>query len=212
MAREGLIWFDVDVFQDALDSAIGEMETVVKAAIKSTMRRTRSHARTLISSIIREKWNISKTDLDKKIQLRIRQPTRNYYESFEVMIKGISISLSYFGAKQFADNRVITRKVGRQNKRRSKFQGTEVEVIKGRKTKLSGVFLQATDNGHMMVMRRKGKGRYPLEIKASISMASMYGGQRSGNTADRFEEGLLDYIERTFEHELNWRLSQAGLI
>jgi hypothetical protein len=31
-------------------------------------------------------------------------------------------------------------------------------------------------------------------------------------TADRFSDGLVDYIERTFEHELSWRLSQAGLI
>jgi hypothetical protein len=208
MAREGLIWFDVDVFQDALDSAIGEMEKIVKLAIRSTMSRVRRYAVTHLSSELRAKWNLKKADLDKKIRVRVSNRGQSY-EAFEMTIKGISISLSYFGAKQYAGNRVITRTVGRQNKRASKFQGVQVEVIKGRKTRLAGAFLQVADNGHIMVMKRKGKGRYPVAIKAAISPASMF---NDAITADRFEEAMFSYIERTFEHELSWRLSQAGLI
>ena len=130
------------------------------------------------------------------------------YESFELTIKGISISLAYFGAKQYMGNKVISRTVGRANRRTSKFQGMQVEVIKGRRTRLAGAFMQAADSGHMMVMKRKGKGRYPVAIKASISVASMF---NDGRIADRFEDGMMDYLERTFEHELAWRLSQAGL-
>lgn len=202
-----LIWFDVDVFKDALDAAIGEAEKAVKLAIRSTMSRTRGHAGSSLSTLIREKWNLKKADLDKKIQIKASSRAGEY-ESFELTIKGISISLAYFGAKQYMGNKVITRTVGRANRRTSKFQGMQVEVIKGRRTRLAGAFMQAADSGHMMVMKRKGKGRYPVAIKASISVASMF---NDGRIADRFEDGLMDYLERTFEHELAWRLSQAGL-
>lgn len=202
-----LIWFDVDVFKDALDAAIGEAEKAVKRAIRSTMSRTRGHTRTNLSSLIREKWKLEKRDLDKKLQIKASSRSGEY-ESFELTIKGISISLAYFGAKQYMGNKVITRKVGRANKRVSKFQGVEVQVVKGRKTKLAGAFMQVADSGHIMVMKRKGKGRYPVAIKASISVASMF---NDGRIADRFEDGVMDYLERTFEHELAWRLSQAGL-
>lgn len=206
-AGKEVIWFDVDVFKDALDAAIGEAEKAVKLAIRSTMGKVRGHATSKMSSLIRERWAVKKADLDKKIQVKVGS-RGGEYESFEMMIKGVSISLSYFGAKQFAGNKVITRTVGRANRRISKFQGVQVEVIKGRRTRLDGAFLQAAGSGHMMVMKRRGKGRYPVAIKAAISPASMFD---DGRTADRFEESVMVYLERTFEHELAWRLSQAGL-
>ena len=202
-----LIWFDVDVFKDALDAAIGEAEKAVKLAIRSTMSRTRGHARTSLSSLIRERWNLKKPDLDEKLLIKASSRAGEY-ESFELTIKGISISLAYFGAKQYMGNKVITRTVGRANRRVSKFQGVQVEVRLGRRTRLEGAFMQAADSGHVMVMKRKGKGRYPVVFKASISVASMF---NDGRIADRFEDGLMDYLERTFEHELAWRLSQVDL-
>lgn len=208
MAKNQTIWFDADIFEDALASAVGEMEEVVRKAIYSTMSKARRYARTLLSTEIRKKWNIKKSDLDKKIRVRVGSRGGRHYESFEMTIRGISISLSYFGAKQYAGSSVITRTKTRENKRRSKFQGVQVEVVKGRKIKLSGAFMQQASSGHMMVMRRKGKGRYPVRIKASISPASMFA---EAATADAFEEGLMDFLERTFEHELFWRMQQAGI-
>jgi Arc/MetJ-type ribon-helix-helix transcriptional regulator len=208
MAKNQMIWFDADIFEDALASAVGEMEELVKQAVYSTMSKVRRKARTLLSTEIRKKWNIKKRDLDKKIRIRVGSRGGRHYESFEITIRGMSLSLSYFGAKQYARNRVITRTKTRENKRRSKFQGVRVEVVKGRKTKLSGAFMQQASSGHMMVMRRKGKSRYPVQIKAAISPASMFA---EAATADAFEEGLMDYLERTFEHELSWRMQQAGL-
>jgi hypothetical protein len=211
MARDDLIWFDIDVFQDALDGAIGEMETAVKSAIYSTMSKVRRHARTLLSTMVREKWNIKKGDLDKRIKVRIGSRNGRHYESFEMTIKGTSVSLAYFGAKQYAGNRVITRTTGRQNQRRSKFQGVEVEVLKGSKTKLTGAWLQYIPGWGVAVRRREGKGRNTARIQKVISPASMIR-QQDAKTADRFEEAIFSYIERTFEHELSWRLNQAGLI
>ena len=208
MAGNEMIWFDVDTFEEALANAVDDMDEIVKKAIYSTMAKVRRYARTLLSTEIRKKWNIKKGDLDKKIRIRAGSREGSHYASFEMTIKGISISLSYFGAKQYAGNQVITRTKTKTNKRQSKFQGVQVEVLKGRRVKLSGAFLQQASSGHMMVMRRKGKSRYPVRIKASISAASMFA---EAATADAFEEGLMSFLERTFDHELSWRMQQAGL-
>lgn len=197
-----IIWFDVDVFKDTLDAALEEDKAAVKSAIYSTMAKVRGHSVTKLSLLIRDRWNISKSDLDKKIIIRVGS-RGNGYESFEMTIKGISASLSYFSAKQYMGNKVVTRKVGKVNKRVSKFQGVEVEVIKGRKTRLPHAFMQAASTGHMMVLTRKGKSRYPIEAKAVISPASMFS---QASTADAFEEDVMDFLERTFAHELDWRL------
>lgn len=208
MNNRELIWFDVDVFSDALEGATGSLAKAIEQAVRSTMSKVRSHATTKLSTLIRTKWNVKKADLDKKIVVRVGSRA-GVYESFEMIIKGTSISLAYFGAKQYMGNRVITRTVWKMNKRTSKFQGVEVQVLKGRRTKLAGAFMQAAASGHMMVMKRKGKGRYPVAIKATISPASMF---EDGTTAETFEDDLMAYLERTFEHELAWRLQQAGLV
>ena len=207
MNQEELIWFDVDVFQDAIDSACDEARDIVKKAIYSTMSKARRRAKTMMSGLIREKWNIKKKNLDSK--LRIKAGSRDsHYESFEMTVKGMSLSLSYFGAKQYTANRVITTKKGWSNKRRSKFQGVEVTVLKGKKTRLTNAFMQSAGSGHMMVLRRTSKARYPIDEKAAISPASMF---ESHATADKFEEEMMEFIEKTFAHEVEWRMKQAGL-
>jgi|GEM_PF-2583669 len=203
-----LIYFDVDVFKDALDAACDETAGLVKKAIYSTMGKVRQRARTEVSNEIRKKWNIKKKDLDKR--LRVRAGERGHgYETFELIIKGQSISLSYFGARQYAGNRVITRTMGRVNKRASRFQGVQVEVIKGRRTQLPGAFMQAAGSGHVMVMKRTGKSRYPVAIKAVISPASMFS---DSAIYDRFTDQLMADLERIFAHELEYRLTKDGYL
>ena len=160
MARDELIWFDVDVFQDALDAACDDAREIVKKAIFSTMSKARRHARSRMSGLIREKWNIKKKYLDDK--LRIKAGSRDsYYESFEMTVKGMSLSLSYFGATQYSGSRKVTRSGSKTMKRRSKFQGVQVSVLRGKRTRLTNAFMQTASSGHTMVLRRKGKGRYP---------------------------------------------------
>jgi Prophage minor tail protein Z (GPZ) len=210
-----LISFDADIFQDTLDACCDDMEGLIKQAIYSTISKLRKRAKTELSAEIREKgkkrWNIQKKDLDKHLSTRIGERGQAY-DSFELIIKGRSISLSYFaGTKQYMGNRVQTRTKGQVNKRRSKFQGVEVQVLKGKKKdmgrKLSGAFMQASRNGHVMVMRRKGKGRYPLEIKAVISPASMFS---DPETYDRFTDQMMVDLEQLFSHELDYRMTKEG--
>jgi len=209
MATRGTttIRFDVDLFEDTLNAAVGEVQQIVKQSIYSTIGKLRKHAVTKLSELVREKWNIKKADLDKKIIVHVGDRGARY-ESFEMTIKGVSISLSYFGAKQYRGKDVVTRKGTTTRKRSAAVQGVQVEVIKGRRTMLKSAFIQTAANGHVMVLRRKGKSRYPIGMKAVISIASMFG---NATTADRFEEDVMAFIERTFDHEMSWRLQQAGL-
>lgn len=201
-----LIWFDIDAFEEALNTATDDSRRAVQAAIYSTMSKVRKHARTLASSYIRDKYKIAKKDLDKRLRIRVGSRGDKSYQSFELIIKGTSISLSYFGAKQFAGNRVITRKKGMQNKRRSSFQGVQVEVIKNRRTRLKRAFLHTAASGHVLVMQRRKSGR-SARVKAVVSPATMFG--RDG--LNYFEEDIVEFLERTFEHELARRLDMAGL-
>lgn len=207
MASDSLITYDVEAFIQAFDGATVEIAKLIQKAIRSTMAKTRRKAVTMLSDLIREKWNIKKKDLDKRIRVRIGDRGQDY-DAFELTIKGTSVSLAYFGATQYTGNRVQTRTTGRVRKTRSRFQGVQVEVVKGRKTRLAGAFMQAVGSGHIMVARRKGLGRYPLAVKASISPASMF---EQEQVQDKFDTELIDYIEKTFAHELDWRLRQAGL-
>ena len=208
MSSKDLVYFDVDVFRSALDSATADMQKVVKQAIYSTMSKVRRHAASKFSSMVRETWNIRKTDLDARFSVKAGNRGESY-DAFEMTIKGKSVSLAHFGAIQYAGARKITERKGMTMLRRSKFQGVQVEVIKGRRVQLKGAWLQAIPNWGVVVRQRKNKNRLSAEIKAIISPASMYG---NAGFADRFEEDIIDFLERTFEHELQWRLKQSGYL
>lgn len=207
MSQTDLVSFDVDVFRDALNGATGEMEKIVKQAIFSTMSKVRKHAKSKFSSLVREHWNIRKADLDARFSVKAGD-RGDHYDSFEMLIKGKSVSLAHFGAIQYAGSRKITERVGRQMKRRSRFQGVSVEVVRGKRVELAGAWLQAIPNWGVVVRQRANKDRDSARIKAVISPASIF--NRPG-VADAFEEDVIAFLERTFAHELEWRIQQAGL-
>ena len=208
MSANDLISFDVDIFRSALDSASLETEKIVKQAIYSTMSKVRKHAASKFSSLVRETWNIRKTDLDARFNVKAGN-RGDHYDSFEMTIKGKSVSLAHFGAIQYAGSRKITERKGMTMRRRSKFQGVQVEVLKGRRVQLKGAWLQAIPNWGVVVRQRRNKDRLSAEIKAIISPASMF---NDASIADRFEEDVIAFLERTFEHELTYRLTQAGYL
>lgn len=226
MGKDDVIWFDVDAFSEAMDGAVGEMRKIVKAAIYSTVGKVRRHARTQLSTLIREKWNIKKKDLDGRIRVRVGE-RGDGYESFEMTIRGMSISMAYFkGTVQIGAALGISAGVGQSDlsvsvsrgkggafrsirgKRSADSGGVQVQVIKGRKKILPRAWLHFAPSGHVTVLQRRGKKRTPVRVKAAISPASMFS---DATTADRFEEDIISFLERTFEHELSWRMQQAGL-
>lgn len=208
--NERLFDFDAEFFGGALDSQIEEIRVAAHKAIGTSIRKAKAKAVTIISDEIRnnQKWNISKRDLDRRLQIKSGSRS-DYTDHFELIIKGTALSLSYFGAKQFTGNKVITRKKGWANKRQSKFQGVQVEIKKGKKTRLSQAFMQAASSGHVMVLHRKGKNRYPIGLKKVISPASIFS---SEDTEDNFSAQIDEFMAKTFEHELEYQLQKAGLL
>jgi len=200
-----LINFDIDTFNDAFDAYVDDMHGIIRKAIYSTMGRLRRHVKTLLSERIRQKWNIKKKDLDMYIRVNIGARGDDY-ESFEMTIKGSTISLSKFGAKQTLGNRVQTRRKGYTKKNKSKFQGVEVEVIKGRKIKLKRSWLHVKGS-HIMVLRRQGRARTPIALRVVVSPASIYQNERYHQW---FDEQVVNYIEKEFNHQLSYRLQQAN--
>lgn len=202
-----IVSFDVDVFREALDSTIGNANEAVKKAIYSTMSKTRKHAVTSLSTIVREKWNIRKKDLDDRIRVWAGERDRGY-ESFEMTVKGKSVSLAHFGAIERKGNIQQTIKTGRRMKRIRGDQGVSVEVYRGKRFTLASAWFQVVPGWGITVRRRKSNDRDSATIQAVISPASFL---NDAELADRFENGVIDFIERTFYHELEWRLSQIGL-
>lgn len=212
MARESLktMSFTCSAFAEALQGATDDTLRAVKSAISSAMNKVSAGVKSLASSEIRKTYNVPKAVLDDRLKLfRARV---NDLEA-ELVFGGRSISLSYFGARQFAKGRVVTRKGKGLNtrtvKRSRTFYGVEVEVIRGKKTQLKSAFLAQMKSGHIGVMRRvggkkmKGKNKQAIAEQAVVSIATMVG-------RDEVYEALVtkidDDLEAKFLHELDYYL------
>jgi hypothetical protein len=191
-------------FKEAMDAATEETINDVKAAMRSAMNKVISSVRTLTSAEIRKIYNVPKNILDARLTMFT---ARINNLAAELVIGGKSISLSYFGARQFTRNRVITRTKGTQRKSAYKFQGVEVEVIKGRRTQLKSAFMQTFKSGHVGILIRKGKGRYPVNVKAAISIASMF---EQIDINDAIVAKIEADLEAKFMHELEFYLGRGG--
>lgn len=191
-------------FQEALDLATTETTGDIKAALRSAMNKVIKSVRTLSSAEIRKRYNVPKNVLDARLTLFTAR--MNNLEA-ELVVGGKSISLSYFGAKQFDKKRVITRTGTTTRKRSSSFQGTSVEVVKGKRTELKSAFMQRFKSGHIGVMTRQGKARYPVLVKSAISIASMFD---RVDINDAIVAKIDADLESTFEHELQFFLDRGS--
>lgn len=191
-------------FKEALDLATAETTGDIKAALRSAMNKVIKSVRTLSSAEIRKRYNVPKNVLDARLTLFTAR--MNNLEA-ELVVGGKSISLSYFGAKQFDKKRVITRTSRTTRKRSSSFQGTSVEVVKGKRTELKSAFMQRFKSGHIGVMTRQGKARYPVLVKSAISIASMF---ERVDINDAIVAKIDADLESTFEHELQFFLDRGS--
>jgi len=199
-----MIRVELKGYKEAL--GVWDGKPVRKAAV-STLKKVAPSARTTASEEIRRVYNVKKSDLDPRITVR---PPQSDDLTAVITISGKGMSLSYFGARQFVVNKVITR--GKQGlkvqtrKRSAKFQGVAVEVVKGQKTQLRSAFMATMKNGHVGVLRRKGKKRLPITEKSVVSIASMV---QNANVEPVVLQKVQDSWEKTFPHELQRQLDQA---
>lgn len=158
-------------FADALEQATEETIDDVNRAMASAMNKILKSVRTFVSSEIRKRYNVPKAILDARMDLfegRIKALQA------ELTIGGRSVSLSYFGAKQTLGNQVITRSKSTLKKTHAVNQGVQVEVVEGRRALIKSAWLYKFRSGHIGILKRTGKGRYPIMVKSAISIASMF--------------------------------------
>jgi hypothetical protein len=108
----------------------------VRRAARRTIKRAAGSGKTIISKIIREKYNIKKKDLDEKISVKIG-------DMFATLtLTGKPLNLADFGAREFG-------------KRGRKGSGVRVRILKGGKiTRLKAFMGKGRGSGAIFVFRR----------------------------------------------------------
>lgn len=196
--------FEVRGFKEAIDSACQETEQDVKRAVRSAINKVMKSVKSLTSAEIRKVYNVPKRVLDERLEV-FTAKIQNL--EGELRVGGLSVSLSYFGARQFSGTQVITRAKVTTRKRVSKFQGVEVEVFKGQRTELKSAFMQRFKSGHLGILTRTSKSRYPVLVKSAVSVASMFS---QVGINDAIVRKIDEDLERVFWHELEFYLNRSA--
>ena len=190
------------------EEALGVIDKqLVREAANSALDKVAKSGRTIASEEIRKIYNIKKRDLDPRIVIR---SARFGNLIAEINVKGKGIGLAYFGARQFAVNKIISqsKKHGKkETKRRSgSFMGVAVQVT-DHTTMLRSAFLAKVKSGHIGVVQRETSKRFPLIEKQVISLASMIQNAK-------VEPLILDKVNeqwiKVFPQELRFRLLKGS--
>jgi hypothetical protein len=206
------IGFTCSAFGEALSAATDDTVKAVESAIKSAITKVARSARSLTSAEIRRLYNVPKAVLDERLEV-LR--TRVQQLEVELVFGGKSISLSYFGARQYAVKKMLSRKgtslVTKTMKRSRTFQGVSVEIVKGKRTELKSAFLARMKSGHIGVMERtpgkkmKGKNKQAIRERALFSIAAVVS---KPEIEAKVVQKIDDDLEATFLHELEYFLGR----
>lgn len=151
-------------------------ENVLKAARK-TIQRAAGAGKTIISSQIREKYALMKGDVDRKIDVDLKN-IQNLEATLTVT--GKPISLMYFkptqitgGVKLFAGRSKGQRMPGLAGKKtKSRSRGVRVRILKSKPVLLKRAFMAIGKHGVPLVFRRK-----PMTVSSETSYVSQKTGK-----------------------------------
>jgi hypothetical protein len=147
---------------------------MLEKIVGRTLGRTTTKYRTVTTKEVRKTYNIKSKDLKNYIKLK-------RISAFERMfiIKGESIGLEYFRARQTKS-------------------GVSISVKRGERYRFKHAFMRKDTNGHIRVFERDGKERMPISRKFSLSVPQMFN--------DKILKKGLDEAENTFEKEFEHNL------
>ena len=183
----------------------------VRAAALSALRKVTASAVTVLSSEIRGRYNIKKADLDPRVKTDLPKGSSDLVSI--ITLSGYDLPLAFFNPKQFVLYKVLTRtKQGIKTstrKRAAKFEGVEVQVLKGQTTRLKSAFLMNMQIGRsgVGVMQRRGAKRIPTREKGVISIAAM---AENSNVSPGIVQKVQEQWDKTFPQELNYQLNVKG--
>ena len=185
----------------------------VKTGLKRGLQKVGDSTKTRASSLIRDEFNIKKSDVDSKFRVTATAEC--------AIITGSSkpISLTYFNARQMGlshGKRVTTRRKGDSivSSKRGKsgaFAGVAVMIRKGTTTLIPGAFIAKVKAGksdfNVGVIIRKGKKRLTIINKSMVSVSTLFAGKK-------VMPQLIEHVNtvglKTIEHEIEFAMTQQG--
>lgn len=170
MTGDPTFTISLEGYEQALTMFDGRVvDTAARRALTRAIERGRTEARRAIHA----KWNIKKTDINRAIN-SIKVSGNEI--SAIISAKGRPLSLSYFGAKEYAHFSTISRSGRKTRKTQNKSKkGVYVKIYRdGQLTHKPKGFVQTMHSGHIGVFERVGKSRYPIRERKVITIASMF--------------------------------------
>lgn len=154
-------------------------------AAASALNKTAAQVKTQASRMIRERYNIKASDVNKT--LTISRATQ-YRLQAALRSRGGRIPLIAFGARQVR-------------------QGTSVAVVRGQRKVVRHAFIATMRSGHRGVFMRKGKARLPIEEKKSLAVPQMLGTKA---ILQRIRDFYAMKLPEVFAHELEFFRKRAA--
>lgn len=178
----------IDIQLKGADEALKKLATIpngIEKAANRAINRTATSARAIVAREISKQYYVKITDIKKTIQLR-RSNRKSL--SAELISRGGVIALSKY--------KVSPRGV---QHRGSKNRPLRVAVKKGAGKKTIGsAFIAQFKSGHVGVVHRKGKRRFPLQELYGPSIPQML---KNENVIGPVKEQTATRLQKEFEHE-----------
>ena len=188
-----------------------DYKKVVRAG-KRAITRAANSGKTIISSQIRDKFKIAKSDIDKKIMVGLRNI--NNLEG-EIEVKGEPISLMYFKPESISGSGIRTHVtkgvVAKTWTKKKATGGVKVKILKaGRVAILPKSFISRGKGGTQLVFRRmrgvisSRTGREKLAARKLITYPSIV---KEPINLSAIRAKIITVLNDRFEHELKqeWR-------
>lgn len=194
-----------------LDNVLKALDpkTVERATVRA-LNRTVSSAKTEASSILREKYNVKKSDLDPKLSIM----NADYSNlTAKLTLTGDPISLTRFNPVQIRGGvRTFIKQGMAQKKVRSgNFAGVRTEIFKGKTRIRRPAFMAMGKNSVPLVFERirgsqsperfykSGKPKEKLRALKVVTYPSML---KQPQYMSRLKEHILEQWQKNIDHEL----------
>lgn len=180
---------------EGYEQALGMFDSkIVDKSAHRALNRAVASGRTEASNHIYAKWNIKKKDINRAVTA-IKAQSSGSITAF-INAKSRPLSLTYFGAKEYAPYATISKAGRKTRKTRNRTKkGVYVKVLRGgSNTHKPNSFIQSMRSGHTGVFERVGKSRYPIKERKVVTIASMF------NQANAMQP-TVDKIEQSWSKE-----------
>lgn len=188
---------DIRIGSDQVRKAelfLDSMGDAARTGVVRSLNRAIYGVRTDGVAQVREQYNISASDARRSFYIR-----KANFTSLEATARssGRRVNLMAFGARPKLPTR-----------RRVPPVGVSAEVIRGRRKVYPGTFVgRGQRSGKVMVFRREGRERLPVESVTRLAVPQMLGSVRINEAV---QAGAVVRFEKNLDHEIDFLLRRMG--